>query len=338
MNNKKPFPQSSIRTSSLELKSCDRRILIRGGGVRGLTLAYRLARAGRPVTVFEKEDRVGGLCRSFKEKNIVCDIGPHLFWNQHVQTLSLMREIGAADTLFNPHLIHGLYLRGHFFAYHRLSDMVRLAPRGFQILGPVLKKRFSGQKASGLQVFQLLKTFLFRGKDIYSHGGIQVFPESLARAIRAQGGEVLLNRMDTSPEAVDCTPQGPHLHLMICIFGLNQQLSPGWFDTIFPEERYWFQRIVNPALLNDAETNGGIIAADRYVTDPSADPAVALEDCRRSLNEVFPGFDRMVTWERSELFLNAFPVEPGKGLLFAGMERAVLEGDMKARNILEGKD
>lgn len=143
--------------------------------------------------------------------------------------------------------------------------------------------------------------------------------------------------MDVSPGSVDCTPRGPHLHLMICFFGLNQQLLPGWFDTIFPEERYWFQRIFNPALLNDTSTKGGIIAADRYVTDPSTDPALALVDCRRSLNDVFPGFDQMVTWERSELFPNAFPLKPGKGLLFAGMERAVLEGEMTARNILEGK-
>jgi len=312
-----------------------KRILIRGAGVCGLTAAYRLARAGRAVTVFEKEDRVGGLCRSFKAGEWTYDIGPHLFWNQHVQTLSLMKEIGAADALFNPRLIHGLYLGGRFYAYHRLSEMARLAPRGFQILGPVLKKRFSGQSASGLQVFQLLKTFLFRGKDLYPRGGIQVLPESLAQAVRSLGGEILFNRQDVSPESEDCTPQGPHLHLMICLFGLKERLSPDWFDTIFPEERYWFQRIYNPALLSEKGSGGGIIVADRYVTDSSADPAAALKDCRESLNEVFPGFDRTVTWSRSDLFLNAFPLKPGKGLLFAGMEKAVLEGGNMARKILE---
>lgn len=175
MNKKETFPPNLEGTDSPGYKSSGGRILIRGGGVRGLTLAYRLAKAGRAVTVFEKEDRVGGLCRSFAEESWTYDIGPHLFWNQHVKTLSLMREIGAASTLFNPSLIHGLYLGGRFFAYHRFLDMVRLAPYGFQILGPVLKKRFSGQRASGLQVFQLLKTFLSEERTSTLTGAFKFF-------------------------------------------------------------------------------------------------------------------------------------------------------------------
>ncbi len=53
--------------------------VILGAGPAGLAAAWRLARTGHPVTVVEREQAVGGLCRSFELDGCLFDIGPHLF-------------------------------------------------------------------------------------------------------------------------------------------------------------------------------------------------------------------------------------------------------------------
>lgn len=53
--------------------------LIVGGGVTGLTAAYLLARGGRKVIVAEKENDIGGLCKSMELDGIRFDLGPHVF-------------------------------------------------------------------------------------------------------------------------------------------------------------------------------------------------------------------------------------------------------------------
>ena len=41
-------------------------VAIVGGGITGLTCAYRLARAGHQVAIYEKSDELGGLVGSFE--------------------------------------------------------------------------------------------------------------------------------------------------------------------------------------------------------------------------------------------------------------------------------
>ncbi|MDL1967033.1 MAG: NAD(P)-binding protein [Deltaproteobacteria bacterium] len=57
----------------------DKITLIVGAGVTALTAAYLLAKAGVQTIIVEKDDKVGGLCRSLKIDGIVFDIGPHVF-------------------------------------------------------------------------------------------------------------------------------------------------------------------------------------------------------------------------------------------------------------------
>ena len=49
-------------------------IAIIGGGISGITAAYELARSGKfQVTVFEKENHLGGLSSYYKWDNFVFD-------------------------------------------------------------------------------------------------------------------------------------------------------------------------------------------------------------------------------------------------------------------------
>ncbi len=54
------------------------KIAIAGGGLSGLAFAYFLQKRKIPYILFEKEERLGGLCRSLKKRNYIFDYTGHL--------------------------------------------------------------------------------------------------------------------------------------------------------------------------------------------------------------------------------------------------------------------
>ncbi len=64
-----------------------------GAGVAGLTLAQRLATAGRRVTVVERNDVVGGLGRTFHYGAFHFDVGPHRFHTENARVDAFVRQI-----------------------------------------------------------------------------------------------------------------------------------------------------------------------------------------------------------------------------------------------------
>ncbi len=65
-------------------------VAILGGGVSGLAFADA---AGLPAVIFEKEDRVGGLCRSFETHGLHHDIGPHIVFSGAQERTDFMRAL-----------------------------------------------------------------------------------------------------------------------------------------------------------------------------------------------------------------------------------------------------
>ncbi|KAL9261820.1 Protoporphyrinogen oxidase 2, chloroplastic/mitochondrial-like protein, partial [Drosera capensis] len=57
------------------------KVAVIGAGISGLCAAYELADAGVEVVLYEKEDRLGGDCRSVTIEDIDLDLG-FLFLNQ----------------------------------------------------------------------------------------------------------------------------------------------------------------------------------------------------------------------------------------------------------------
>ena len=59
-----------------------KKVIIIGGGISGLSVAWRLINKGFKVKILEADDRVGGLAKSIKIDNYYFDIGPHSFFSE----------------------------------------------------------------------------------------------------------------------------------------------------------------------------------------------------------------------------------------------------------------
>lgn len=64
--------------------SATKRIHIIGSGFAGLSSAAYLAQMGHEVTVFEKNDQIGGRARSFQTDGFTFDMGPSWYWMPEV--------------------------------------------------------------------------------------------------------------------------------------------------------------------------------------------------------------------------------------------------------------
>ncbi|MBL8549776.1 MAG: FAD-dependent oxidoreductase [Hyphomonadaceae bacterium] len=73
-------------------------IAIIGGGLAGLTAAYRLAKANRPFALYEASNRTGGRAltrRDFNEDGQFCELGAELVDTKHVPLRTLADELGV---------------------------------------------------------------------------------------------------------------------------------------------------------------------------------------------------------------------------------------------------
>ena len=78
------------------------RVAVVGGGVSGLTTAYRLAAAGVDVTVFEASDRPGGKLATTQVGDLRLEAGADSFVARKPWAVDLCREIGLGDELVSP--------------------------------------------------------------------------------------------------------------------------------------------------------------------------------------------------------------------------------------------
>ena len=78
------------------------RLAILGGGFTGLTAAYRLAKKGNEVILFEKEDHLGGLASGFKKLDWewYLDQQYHHIFTSDKCFINLVKEVKESDDLF----------------------------------------------------------------------------------------------------------------------------------------------------------------------------------------------------------------------------------------------
>lgn len=74
-------------------------VAVVGSGPSGLAAAWRLRRAGHPVTVFEAGERVGGKMRTRRYDGFLTEEGPSLVSSSYRSILGLVAEVGLAGEL-----------------------------------------------------------------------------------------------------------------------------------------------------------------------------------------------------------------------------------------------
>jgi oxygen-dependent protoporphyrinogen oxidase len=110
------------------------RIAIIGGGISGLSAAFRLERARRDgadvrYTLFESSDRLGGVMRTERAEGCLIEAGPDSFLSEKQSAAELCRELGVGDQLVGSNDAHR---RTYILVKGRLIEM----PDGLQFMIP----------------------------------------------------------------------------------------------------------------------------------------------------------------------------------------------------------
>ncbi|MCI0470826.1 MAG: FAD-dependent oxidoreductase [Candidatus Aminicenantes bacterium] len=103
-------------------------IAVLGGGITGLALAYYLTRAGRPVTLFEKENNIGGLAGAFEVNGISIDKYYRHIFPCHSEILETIEALGLQQLLIFKKASMGYFSGGEIFRLDSLLDMLRFKP------------------------------------------------------------------------------------------------------------------------------------------------------------------------------------------------------------------
>lgn len=102
------------------------KITVLGGGLSAISLAYFLQDDARvkEITILEKEDAIGGLCRSIRKDGYTYDIGPHILFSKDKEMLNLMLDVVPETNRLgrSNQIIH----KGRYVQYPFENDLSKL--------------------------------------------------------------------------------------------------------------------------------------------------------------------------------------------------------------------
>ena len=77
-------------------------VQIIGGGITGLTAAWRLQARGIPFELFESSNRVGGVIRTRRSNGFVVESGPNTILETSAEVTDLIRDLGLQHRRIYP--------------------------------------------------------------------------------------------------------------------------------------------------------------------------------------------------------------------------------------------
>jgi len=108
-----------------------RRFGIIGGGIAGLTAAYRLTQAGHDVTIFEASDTLGGLAAGFDLAGHRVERAYHFLYKTDEYILALAEELGISDTLTYHKSSVSTYFGDKLYPMMSPVDLIKFSPLTF---------------------------------------------------------------------------------------------------------------------------------------------------------------------------------------------------------------
>ncbi len=109
-----------------------KQVIVVGGGFSGLSTAYELSRRGIEVTVFEKDEDIGGLARGFTIHNATVERFYHHWFTGDTAALELVKELGAGDDLLYHDSRTGLFYQNRIYRLSTPWDLLRFNPLSFR--------------------------------------------------------------------------------------------------------------------------------------------------------------------------------------------------------------
>jgi protoporphyrinogen oxidase len=159
-----------------------KRVAIVGGGVAGLTAAYRLLQRGFQVHVYEAGPEWGGLVRTFEVGGGRIECFYHHIFTTDTTIVALLEELGLSPRLVWRDSKVGIYYQGRLYPFVTPIDLLRFTPVGLLdrlrlgLMGLYLRRQRDGDRFMGITAREWVSRFagqrnwdvvwgpLFRGK------------------------------------------------------------------------------------------------------------------------------------------------------------------------------
>ena len=157
-------------------------VVVIGGGISGLTAAYRLHQAGVRVTLLEASDHLGGVIHTIRRDACLLEAGPDCWASNKPAAMELATELGLADQVIGTR--EGVR---RSFILHK-GTLKRL-PEGFFLISPM-----------SLKALYKTKVLSFMGKlrmglELIDGARADDQDESLASFVRRRFGHEALARI-----------------------------------------------------------------------------------------------------------------------------------------------
>jgi protoporphyrinogen oxidase len=107
------------------------KIAVVGGGVAGLTAAFRLAKQGHEVEVFEASDHVGGLASGFPIAGTTLEKYYHHLFTSDIRIRGLVDELGIRDQLHWLKSQIGFTYKGKTYPFGTPLQLLQFTPLPF---------------------------------------------------------------------------------------------------------------------------------------------------------------------------------------------------------------
>lgn len=103
---------------SFEKRDETQNIIIIGAGLAGLSYAYgKLTKGNNTVIIYEKDDKPGGLMKTFNFDNFIFDFGPHIFRSNDENIMEFVKNILDGN-------YHHIFSNPAIFKYNKYFDNV----------------------------------------------------------------------------------------------------------------------------------------------------------------------------------------------------------------------